>query len=349
MKLSIVVPCYNVAPYLERGLTSLTNQTLTDIEIICIDDKSTDNTLEKLKEIAKCDLRIKVFENDENKGVGYTRNRGIDLAKGEFVGFMDPDDWVDTDFYAKLIDKAEKTQTPVVCGEVLEHPFGKKPIKLKRFVKRNYFSFQYHYSAVYHREFLNYFNICYPCLCIGEDTVFETMVKIRTPKPILHVRGVAYHYCRRPGSLGDDRWGKKQLDDYIVAINRVFDEFNNSDMDFPVQAYVAGALYYFNYFYEGVFTKLRGPELQRQLAEALIKLSKKQRATVLYVNDRRLFYALADENVDEVLGILKASVWEKREFFVFDRFKFMEIRKNKFRKIIFLFGVPVLRSAIKYE
>ena len=105
-KISVILPCYNVAPWVDRCLFSVTNQSLTDMEIICIDDKSTDNTLEILKLCAKNDLRIRILENDENMGVGYSRNRGIDAAQGEFVGFVDPDDWIDSDFYEKLITKS---------------------------------------------------------------------------------------------------------------------------------------------------------------------------------------------------------------------------------------------------
>ena len=118
MKLSVIVPCYNVAPYLERGLRSLSNQTLRDFEIICIDDASKDETLEILRVWEKRDLRIRVLTNKKNMGVAASRNRGIANANGEYIGFMDPDDYVDNDFFERLVNTADSHKTQAACGQL---------------------------------------------------------------------------------------------------------------------------------------------------------------------------------------------------------------------------------------
>ncbi len=92
-KISIIIPVYNVEQYLQEALNSLVNQTLKDIEIICIDDKSTDNSLNILKEYATKDDRIVILEQEVNQGQGVARNRALDVAKGEYIMFCDPDDW----------------------------------------------------------------------------------------------------------------------------------------------------------------------------------------------------------------------------------------------------------------
>ena len=87
-KVSIIIPIYNTEKYLVECLDSVVNQTLKDIEIICIDDGSTDNSLAILKEYASKDDRIIVI-NKPNEGIGLTRNRGLCTATGEYVGFLD--------------------------------------------------------------------------------------------------------------------------------------------------------------------------------------------------------------------------------------------------------------------
>ena len=92
-KISIIIPVYNVEKYLAECLDSLINQTLKDIEILCIDDGSKDNSLEILNEYAAKDDRIKVFAQ-KNSGPGAARNLGIQHAKGEYLTFVDSDDWL---------------------------------------------------------------------------------------------------------------------------------------------------------------------------------------------------------------------------------------------------------------
>ena len=91
VKVSVIIPVYNVENYLEECLDSIINQTLKDIEIICINDGSTDNSLEILNDYASKDSRIKVL-TQENKGLSATRNHGLKLAEGEYIYFMDSDD-----------------------------------------------------------------------------------------------------------------------------------------------------------------------------------------------------------------------------------------------------------------
>ena len=92
-KVSIIVPVYNVEKYLDRCMESLLNQTLKDIEIILVDDGSPDNCPQICDEYAKKDSRVKVVHK-VNAGLGYARNSGLDVASGEYVAFVDSDDYV---------------------------------------------------------------------------------------------------------------------------------------------------------------------------------------------------------------------------------------------------------------
>lgn len=101
VKVSIILPVYNVGKYLRQSLDSLITQTLKEIEIICVNDGSTDESYSILEEYRQKDSRIKVIHK-ENKGTGAARNDGLRMASGECIGFVDPDDWVKPDMFEKL-------------------------------------------------------------------------------------------------------------------------------------------------------------------------------------------------------------------------------------------------------
>ena len=112
--ISIVVPVYNVEKYLKRCLDSLINQTYKNIEIILVNDGSTDNSLEICKEYSKNDSRIKIVSK-KNEGLGMARNTGIDNADGEYICFFDSDDFVEIDAIEKMHNVIIKEQPQIVC------------------------------------------------------------------------------------------------------------------------------------------------------------------------------------------------------------------------------------------
>ena len=116
-KVSIIVPVYNVEKYLRRCINSLKNQTLGDIEIILVDDSSTDSSLEICNELAGEDCRIKVIHK-VNEGAGMARNAALEIATGEYIGFVDSDDFVESDMFKTLYEKAEKYNSDLVISGV---------------------------------------------------------------------------------------------------------------------------------------------------------------------------------------------------------------------------------------
>ena len=115
-KVSILVPVYNVERYLRECLDSLINQTLKDIEIICINDGSTDNSLEILKEYAQNDKRIKIIDK-QNTGYGASMNIGLDNAQGEYIGIVEPDDFVKNTMFEDLYALADKNNLDTVKSD----------------------------------------------------------------------------------------------------------------------------------------------------------------------------------------------------------------------------------------
>ena len=115
-KISIIIPVYNVEKYLERCVNSVLAQTFADFECILIDDGSLDNCHVICDEFARKDERIKVI-HQENRGVSAARNAGLDIAQGEWIGFVDSDDWCDPGMYEFLLDNALKHKADIsICG-----------------------------------------------------------------------------------------------------------------------------------------------------------------------------------------------------------------------------------------
>lgn len=115
-KVSVIIPTYNVEPYLVECMESITKQTLTDIEIICINDGSTDGSLNILKEYAEKDSRIKLVDK-ENGGYGIGMNIGLDMATGEYIGILEPDDFVPVNMYEDLYKIAKDNELDFVKAD----------------------------------------------------------------------------------------------------------------------------------------------------------------------------------------------------------------------------------------
>lgn len=118
-KVSVIIPVYNVENYLQKCLDSVINQSLKDIEIICINDGSTDSSLNILKSYASQDNRIIIIDKP-NEGQGIARNLGIDKAKGDYISFIDPDDYIELDMYEKMINQAKNLNSDIVICDLIK-------------------------------------------------------------------------------------------------------------------------------------------------------------------------------------------------------------------------------------
>ncbi len=237
-KVSVIVPVYNVEKYLCQCLDSLVNQTLQDIEIICINDGSTDGSPDILEKYAKKDSRITVI-NQKNQGVAVARNEGLAVACGAYIGFCDPDDWVDFDFFEKLFLAADNGKFDIVKGNFnivydsgktqnteeinnIKDELNTNNIPLKTFVTS-------WWSAIYRTDFLNKYKIVFPQLAYKEDVAFlyKTLSAAENFKV---VDDVFYHYFKRKGSLTDQKLTHEKFRDYIASRSDVCD-FLNKNID----------------------------------------------------------------------------------------------------------------------
>ena len=124
-KVSIVVPVYNVAPYLSRCVDSLLGQTYPNVQIVLVDDCSKDNSRQIIARYAEQDERICPVYQEQNQGVSAARNRGLDACVGEWIGFCDGDDWFAPDFLEKMLACAAKEQADyLICNYQIVSDFG---------------------------------------------------------------------------------------------------------------------------------------------------------------------------------------------------------------------------------
>lgn len=158
-KVSIIVPVYNVEKYLKRCLNSLVNQTLTDIEVILVNDGSKDKSQEIINEFKeKYPEKIKAFET-VNGGAAKARNYALEHVTGEYIGFVDSDDYVEEDMYEKLYNKAIEENAEIVCCNYYRvqeevNKFSPKDLEIKEsirtmflikvFMKKNCYLMKFH-------------------------------------------------------------------------------------------------------------------------------------------------------------------------------------------------------------
>lgn len=112
-KVSIIIPYQDVEQYISKCLLSVLYQSLDDIEIICINDSSTDSSVEIVKQYAKADDRVIMLDTEKPSGQSYARNMGLKIAKGEYIGFVDADDWVEQEMFEKLYNKAKSVDADI--------------------------------------------------------------------------------------------------------------------------------------------------------------------------------------------------------------------------------------------
>ena len=223
--ISVIVPVYNVERFLARCLDSILGQNLHDIEVICVDDGSPDDSIRILRSYAARDARIKIIRQ-ENRGLGGARNTGIEAASGEYIGFVDSDDWVDSDFYEKLYDAAMRTGADIACASLISHR-GEKIKKrivydaehIAESVQDRFETGQcppsfYVVNKIYRRNILQDGGVRFREHVVLEDVEF-TAKAVYAAGRMVTVPGTAYRYMFNSSSIVNSRQTpKKQRDKY---------------------------------------------------------------------------------------------------------------------------------------
>lgn len=219
-KVSIIIPIYNVEKYIKQCLNSVVYQTLEDIEIIVIDDCSPDKSMEIVRDYAIYDKRIVILTQQTNQGQGLARNRALDIARGEYIMFLDPDDWFELDACEKAYNQISTNQNDMVFFNLYSWKerysiLGKRELntsRLKPFeelksnphinlqeLQTNWFICGWTVIQIYSRDFLNKNHIRYSTHRYAEDLAFITKAMVES-KDISILDEPLYNYRKRPSS-----------------------------------------------------------------------------------------------------------------------------------------------------
>lgn len=218
--ISVIIPMYNVENYLHECILSVLNQSYQNFEIICVDDGSSDSSVDIVSQYIKSDERIKLFQNETNKGQGFSRNVGLSHAKGEYIFFLDADDWIDFNTFEILYNFANKNDLDVLIFKLINYYD-----ESNNFILDNYYSMHYMDNHIlkifnvsdlnkhtifalpdgpcnkfYSKSFLDKYNIRFPNeRLIQEDTPFFLNCMIKAKK-ISIIDNYFYNRRRRDSS-----------------------------------------------------------------------------------------------------------------------------------------------------
>ena len=225
--ISIIVPVYNVKDYLERCVASILCQTYKNIEVILVDDGSTDGSGELAEEIAKRDERVKVLRK-KNGGVSSARNVGIENATGKYIGFVDGDDYIDPDMYEFLYNLIAANNADITCCGMIKD--DGKTVSVNSCCSETEVYENYEALRLLAEEKVFAISACdklFRCeivkgikfnenISYGEDFLF-CFAMFESCKKIAFCNKQCYHYYMREGSCVNSGFGKKQFDRLKVS------------------------------------------------------------------------------------------------------------------------------------
>jgi glycosyltransferase involved in cell wall biosynthesis len=232
-KISVIVPVYNAQGHLAQCLENLIYQTYSNLEIIIIDDGSPDNSSAVYNKYANDDPRIKIIRQ-ENQGVSVARNVGIDIATGDYIHFMDADDWLDLNYYEKMLDIAKTTGADITASGIKRYnstfpdiKYSAKMLLLNLQEKTSILELPencYVWRYLFRHDFIKNNNLRFtPGMNILEDVVF-TLNAVKKSNKVAITPHINYNYLTHPLSVMNSKKTEKNLAD-IKAGQDFFDEF----------------------------------------------------------------------------------------------------------------------------
>lgn len=213
-KISVIIPVYKVEKYLRRCLDSLIAQSFSDWQAICVDDGSPDSCPKILDEYAAKDARFKIIHK-KNAGVSAARNDGIKNADGDYIHFLDADDWIDSDFYAHALTVAvDSGADMVVAGFVSDNKYTKainyKSVKLLKSMKQKLLGTyaltdSYVWRYLFKADFVRQNNLFFDTSLIAQEDTLFVLNAIEMANAIAVVPWVMYHYMFNENSALNSR------------------------------------------------------------------------------------------------------------------------------------------------
>jgi glycosyltransferase involved in cell wall biosynthesis len=327
VKVSVFLPIYNKCPYLQRSIGSIQNQSLGNIEIIAVNDYSTDNTLISLKKMSKKDLRIKIVNNDRNHGLLYSRAMGILNSTGEYLMNLDPDDRLEgSDNLEVLYNTAKCNNSDIVRYLVKSIPFNKDQIKDSDFFNKYQFKiFDYLMTNKFVKKeiFLKVLNefkkkIYYNKWNYHEDNIWSVLLH-KTAKLKKNINKYVYIYKMNNQSLIINKYKNSIEFKNRVYLTQAYQDFN----------FKSSSVFMFNnMIYLCNYIKIKDIELKNRIIHIAMKILES------FVNDSNLLKNIND-NINKISNN-KIIMFYKLEDHFFDLyliyltiFNYIKIKYNK--------------------
>lgn len=247
------MPIYNVEKYLSKCLDSILSQSYENLEIILVNDGSKDNSLSVCKAYAQQDQRIVVIDK-QNEGVSVARNTGLEKATGEYVAFVDPDDWIEPEMYEAMMKQLKKWQAPVclcnfykdtkkrsqakkfdfeeqvLCGKQIVEELVNNMIGMPDLLPKYVYIMGCVWRGLYKREFLEAHHLNFiPKLTVMEDLVFMVQILLKCDKVAID-QGVHYHYVQHATSTLHS-YNKKMWDDQLTVYEHLEESIREAGLE----------------------------------------------------------------------------------------------------------------------
>lgn len=324
VKVSIMMPVYNLDKYIERSVNSILNQTLKDIELICVNDGSTDNSLEILRDLEKKYDFIKVF-SQENQGAGPALNRCIDESSGEYIAFLDADDvFLDEDALEKLYEIGHDYNADMVAGNLLRTNLKGEIMNNPNYKNGNYAYFSKNdvitpdkygipwafYKNIFKRSFLNDNNIRFPPYKRGVDPLFLARVLVNVDEIYTSpVYLYGYNYSVGGGfnnKLTDYDFKKNHL----IVFKDVFDVLESGGLDETAHKFKFELMSYLKYY--GNDTDFEIYKLVREIYGEDGAYFKDYIEEYELFNVNQLLNHLEEENTEEFFQYVKSEFFKMK-------------------------------------
>lgn len=321
VKVSVIIPIYNAEKYLEKCLSSVASQTLEDdIEIICVDDGSTDKSWDIVQQLAGQDKRI-IAVQQENSGAAVARNKALELASGEYIGFVDSDDYIDNSYFEELYRAAKKASADIARAYVkvdsgredsavnrfnLSHEAYERQynVHIKDMIAKNKLNQRFSiWLAIFKRDMLTHNEIFFPPeIRTGQDILFNIKTGYFANKIVYVDKPVYYYRLMRDGSLMTQMaYTATGLRSRLLVIEENL-KFLNATPDYDKDIYISHVFDSFNFVHTKLST-IEDKEFAREVAKKISKMWQtvkyKKELQLLIAQDYQEFSKIVD-NSDEI-------------------------------------------------
>lgn len=299
MKISVIIPIYNMEKYLSRCLDSVIKQTYSNLEIILVNDGSVDRSLDICKYYQKKDSRI-IIINKVNEGVSIARNTGIEAATGKYIGFVDPDDWIESNMYENMIKTIEKYKCNIAfCNyskdrknsrtlkriKVKKNVLGKldiineliaNMIGIEDILPKYYNVMGCIWRCLYSRAFINKFDLRFkPGITIMEDLIFNIQSLIYCDKVCID-NGFYYHYMQNKTSALHS-YNEKMWHDQVEVHNTLEQILKDAELD----EYLRNRL-------DSRYIAMAACAVGNEVYKSNLKLKQRVKVAKYIINDKKL-------------------------------------------------------------